>query len=128
MSTMGEPGIIDADLVAWVENWLSPIIRRPITSNHRWCPRWWAHPEAVARLTALWLAWKAADQAGGTAPSTWWLTTFAPHWTALTAPSGPFAACSPGHDPTAEPHCSSAGRLPVEECPRELKLGGTHAP
>ena len=36
-----------------------PMFRRPLGGEFRWCPQWWAHPEAVSRLTALWRSWEA---------------------------------------------------------------------
>ena len=36
-----------------------------------WCASWWAHPEAVLRLTALWRAWEALRLEPATGMSNW---------------------------------------------------------
>ncbi|CAM2743816.1 MULTISPECIES: DUF4913 domain-containing protein [Streptomyces] len=35
-----------------------PVYGREVTSSSPWCQQWAHHPEAVARLHALWLAWQ----------------------------------------------------------------------
>jgi hypothetical protein len=63
-----------------------------------WCASWWAHPEAVARLTALWRAWEALRLEPATGMSNWWTLHFDPHIRVLLdAERGPFASCSRGH-------------------------------
>ena len=60
-----------------------------------WCPHWWSHPEVVAILDALWIAWEGA--AASPAPDAvliWWdhATTMTHH---LSDPTrGPMARCS----------------------------------
>ncbi|WP_254705801.1 DUF4913 domain-containing protein [Streptomyces vilmorinianum] len=94
-----------ADVFAFVTEYLSPMVRRRINgSSATWCPRWWAHPEAGARLSALWLAWEQLRQEPGAAMSTWWLHHADPHLRVLMDPDmGPFAACSPKDGHTAYP-------------------------
>jgi len=48
-----------AALDEWVRLVLIPIYGREPSSQWRWCARWFEHPEAVARLHALLLAWHA---------------------------------------------------------------------
>ena len=62
-------------LAVWVGDLLLPVYGREVTSQQPWCPRWWEHLEAVARLHALWLAWQeltdptaGASGPGGLAP------------------------------------------------------------
>lgn len=68
-----------------------------------WCNQWWRHPEAVARLVALWKARLQADANMAEnleASSLWWLN----HWDRHAAiifdkTYGPFRDCDPhtGH-------------------------------
>lgn len=89
------------DVAAWVERyWVRTIRRRSMP----WCQQWWAHPEALARLGALWAAWETANAEGGASMSQWWLYHADGHLTALSDPRGPFAACTlDQHQPPAEP-------------------------
>ncbi len=53
------PGPYYPTLPQWVDEWLLPVYRRSVSGHRRaWCPQWWQHPEAVARLEALWRAWE----------------------------------------------------------------------
>ncbi|WP_017972363.1 DUF4913 domain-containing protein [Actinopolyspora halophila] len=95
----------------WVNGWLAPMIRRPLGTTAAWCPHWWAHPEAVARLEALWRCWEAARLDGPMAMSTWWLQHADPHLALLTDPDrSPFASCHDGHRDELAP-------LPTEPAP-----------
>lgn len=99
---MSDSGNIYPTVGAWVTDWLAPTIRRP-TSGRCWCPSWWAHPEAVWRLSALWQAWETLMAEGDTGPSSWWLQHADPHFRVLLATSGPFAACRSGHSDDLAP-------------------------
>lgn len=109
---MSDPDVLDADTLGfadeaegpvpvygsvteWVQQWLLVIVR-PRTGGTRtsWCHRWWEHTEAVSRLGALWASWEVTNAEGGSAPSTWWVHHFGPQWAVITAPDGPFSACS----------------------------------
>jgi hypothetical protein len=122
LSTVGDPpgpaGVASGpeyrDLPAWVEEWFVPTIRRSMRSSMKWCERWWAHPEAAARLGAMWAAWEVANADGGSAMSQWWLSHFEPHWNILIDAHGPFSGCGEGR-------CRHARRLPVAACPPEVR-------
>jgi len=80
----------------WVDNLLLPTYGREVTTNRPWCRQWYEHPEAVARLHALWLAWQQLTdiEAGLTGPNTWHRDHLDPTLIQLRAPDGPFAACT----------------------------------
>lgn len=92
-----------AALTNWVHNLLLPVYGREITTGRPWCRQWQEHPEAVARLHALWLAWQQLTdvQAGLTGPSTWHRDHLDPAWLQLRTPDGPFGACTTS---AARPH------------------------
>ncbi|WP_026328410.1 DUF4913 domain-containing protein [Streptomyces sulphureus] len=85
-----------AALKTWVEDLLLPVYGREITSTRPWCPQWTEHPEAVARLHALWLAWQQFTdaEAGLAGPSLWHRDHLDPTLMQLRAPDGPFSACT----------------------------------
>ncbi|WP_019359469.1 DUF4913 domain-containing protein [Streptomyces sp. AA1529] len=85
-----------AALKVWVEDLLLPVYGREITSTRPWCPQWTEHPEAVARLHALWLAWQqfTGTDAGLAGPSLWHRDHLDPGLMQLRAPDGPFSACT----------------------------------
>ncbi|MCI0687614.1 MAG: DUF4913 domain-containing protein [Sporichthyaceae bacterium] len=84
-----------ARLDEWVRNVLAPVYRcgEDVGPDPPWCHLWWEHPEAVARLYALWMAWQdlALTSAG---PSHWHRDHLAPALTALRDPRGTFARCT----------------------------------
>lgn len=83
-------------LTAWVDHLLLPVYGREISSARPWCPRWQEHPEAVARLHGLWLAWQQLTdvEAGLAGPSTWHRDHLDHVMAQLRSPDGPFAACT----------------------------------
>lgn len=85
-----------AALATWVDDLLLPVYGREITSSRPWCQQWRVHPEAVARLHALWLAWQQYTdaEAGLAGPSTWHRDHLDPALLQLRAPDGPFGACT----------------------------------
>ncbi|MEU8548181.1 DUF4913 domain-containing protein [Streptomyces roseoverticillatus] len=92
-----------ADVFDFVTGYLAHTIRRPLDgTSATWCPRWWDHPEAGARLSALWLAWEQLRLEPMLGMTTWWIQHADPHLRILMDPKqGPFAACSPeGHTQT----------------------------
>lgn len=60
-----------------------------------WCPEWWLHPEVVARLWALYLAWINVDASESVAAlSDWWLNHWDRHRAVLfDGQTGPFREC-----------------------------------
>lgn len=92
-----------AALTNWVHDLLLPVYGREITTGRPWCLQWQEHPEAVARLHALWLAWQQLTdvEAGLTGPSTWHRDHLDPALLQLRTPDGPFGACTTS---AARPH------------------------
>ncbi|WP_431954337.1 DUF4913 domain-containing protein [Nocardia lijiangensis] len=88
--------MIYTNVVEFVENYLSLVYRRQVTdiSETVWCPEWWKHAEAVARLDALWRAWEHYRLEPSTGLSIWFLDHADPHMTKLFDPRGPFKYCS----------------------------------
>lgn len=80
----------------WVNHLLLPVYGREISTTRPWCAQWHEHPEAVARLHALWLAWQQLTdtEAGLAGPSTWHRDHLDQALAHLRAPDGPFAACT----------------------------------
>ncbi|MCM1967977.1 DUF4913 domain-containing protein [Streptomyces sp. G1] len=83
-------------LTNWVHNLLLPVYGREITTGRPWCRQWAEHPEAVARLHGLWLAWQQLTdvEAGLVGPATWHRDHLDPTWQQLRSPDGPFGACT----------------------------------
>jgi hypothetical protein len=107
--------------VEWVQSHFATVEFFTGEAKIRWCPTWWVHPEAVARLKALWSAYLGADVAEGpeaaAAMSNWWLHHWDPHREVLFHDKGPFRSCDVEHG-----HLwSSTDRrvLPVPETPPE---------
>jgi len=93
-------------LAYWVENLLIPVYGGEVTSSTPWCPRWREHPEAIAYLHALWLAWqeKTGPKAQPSDPALWHQSYLWPTMDVLRGPNGPFAGCKPGaHRPKERP-------------------------
>ncbi|HVX23327.1 MAG TPA: DUF4913 domain-containing protein [Acidimicrobiales bacterium] len=100
-----EPGPYFGSLEGFVAGYLAQTLcRKPI--RRAWCPRWWAHPEAVLRLMALWQAWEAFRVEGGTGLSSWWVYHADHHLAFLFDPeTGPFAGCRDEHQDLAGLDC-----------------------
>ncbi|MBQ1027855.1 DUF4913 domain-containing protein [Micromonospora sp. C95] len=93
-------------LSMWVEDLLLPVYGGEVSSNSPWCPRWREHPEAIAYLHGLWLAWqeRTGAQAQPSDPAMWHQSYLWPTMEALRSPNGPFAGCKPGsHRPKERP-------------------------
>lgn len=96
-----DPENIYPDVLAFVVNYLAPLYARQWQAGRepRWCARWWEHPEAVVRLTTLWLAWEAARlQPGGVLG---WFRDADANMDRLAAERGTFAQCAPDRHRTA---------------------------
>ncbi|MFI6580975.1 DUF4913 domain-containing protein [Embleya sp. NPDC050493] len=91
----------------FVAEYLAPLLRRRLNRSLAvWCPSWWAHPEAVARLTSLWRAFEYLRRDPALGVSIWWTHHADPHLRALMDPDvGPFAVCDPrdGHSSSPLP-------------------------
>ncbi|GAB7046237.1 DUF4913 domain-containing protein [Catenuloplanes indicus] len=85
-------------LKTWVHGLLLPVYGREVTTTLPWCPQWWEHLEAVARLHALWLAWQDANAPGAALQSlsAWHRDHLNLTLPVLRDPSGPFAGCKRG--------------------------------
>jgi hypothetical protein len=82
----------------WVHNLLVPVYAREVSSGALWCTQWWRHPEAVAQLHGLSMAWQEMTGAGSnlSGPAMWHRDFLGPVMQSLRDPSGPFAGCKPG--------------------------------
>ncbi|WP_415942061.1 DUF4913 domain-containing protein [Streptomyces sp. 067-1] len=105
-----------AALSDWVHYLFLPVYGREISTTRPWCAQWYEHPEAVARLHALWLAWQqfTDTEAGLSGPSTWHRDHLDQALMHLRAPDGPFAACTtstnrPNHRVLATPAPEQSG-------------------
>lgn len=104
-----EPDLIYSTVEKFVASYVIELYRREVHSfgetQVRWCPQWWEHGEAVARLEALWRAWEQLRHGKGVEPSQWWTHHCDPHMDRLLDPQGPFKYCSPrdGHASTLQP-------------------------
>ncbi|MEU6478962.1 DUF4913 domain-containing protein [Streptomyces sp. NPDC047017] len=103
-------------LTTWVSDLLLPLYGREATSQQPWCPRWWEHLEAIARLHALWLAWQECTgaAAGASGPSAWHRDHLGPAMAELRSATGPFAGCKEGGHrakavPAVEPYDGGNG-------------------
>lgn len=87
------PEPLCADVETWVEHVYTTTYIRKISQTQRWCPSWWAHAEAIVRLTALWQTWEVArlDAAG---LAEWLRIHFDAINPVLLAADGPFASCT----------------------------------
>ncbi|MFD9814893.1 DUF4913 domain-containing protein [Streptomyces sp. NPDC059080] len=106
-----------AALSDWVNYLFLPVYGREISTTRPWCAQWHEHPEAVARLHALWLAWQHLTdaEAGLSGPSTWHRDHLDQTLVHLRAPDGPFAACTTS---PARPH----HRMLATPAPEQLGL------
>ncbi len=116
------PQLFHPTLDAFVRELLAPTYRRVVDGRNRtWCPQWWRHAEAIARLEAMWRSWEHLRQDPATGVSVWFRDHADPHMAVLLDPDGPFKPCSPekGHVPRAEP-------LPLADPPPGLFAPPTH--
>ncbi|MFF4354361.1 DUF4913 domain-containing protein [Streptomyces sp. NPDC001530] len=93
-------------LTLWTHHVLLPVYGREVTSAAPWCPLWWEHPEAVAQVHGLWLAWGELTGPGSepSGPAGWHRDYLGPVMLSLRDPAGPFAGCKPGnHRPKESP-------------------------
>lgn len=111
------------NLESFVSQFVAHLYRREVTrpgseKKLRWCPMWWDHGEAVARLGALWRSFERMRQGDGVEMSVWWLHHADPMMDRLLDPeNGPFKYCS-----AADGHVRRLTSLPVVEIPEALKF------
>lgn len=94
------------DPLAFFQGTLGPSYVREVNngSEFLWCSQWYKHPEALARVEAMWRAWEYLRRDGALGSSTWWIHHADPHMGVLMAPNGPFKRCSyDGHAPRTRP-------------------------
>ena len=94
------PPRVFASVEEFVRDHLSLVYRRHVDGRNRtWCPQWWCHGEAVARLDALWRSWEFLRTDPDTGMSVWFRDHADHHMGVLLDPDGPFRGCSPdkGH-------------------------------
>ncbi|MFK0160699.1 DUF4913 domain-containing protein [Streptomyces sp. NPDC090493] len=106
-----------AALADWVANLLVPTYLSEVSSSATWCASWWAHPAAVARLHAVWLAWQELtdpETCGRTGPSVWHRDHLDPMVAQLRDASGPFGGCMTNPDRSQHSDLPSP---PVEPLP-----------
>lgn len=94
------PVLVYNSVEDWYRELLAPMVQRRMdaagSGTLTFCPRWWAHPEAVSRLEALWRAWEVCADTGGEAPSRWFSQHCDPALAVLLdAKLGPLADCRP---------------------------------
>lgn len=107
------PSLYFPDVEVFVRELLSLSYLRSLDGRHRtWCPQWWRHAEAIARLEALWRAWEHLRLEPALGMSTWWRDHADPHMAALMDPDGPFKGCSPERG-----HHGRLGPLPSDYAP-----------
>ncbi|MET9605904.1 DUF4913 domain-containing protein [Streptomyces sp. NPDC006512] len=108
------PEFYFGDVFTFVTDYLAIAVRRPLDgTSATWCPRWWEHPEAGSRLSALWLAWEHLRHDAALGMTTWWIQHADPHLKVLMDPrQGPFAGCSPSKGHARTPFAP----LPVDPC------------
>jgi hypothetical protein len=112
------PGLYYVTLEEWVHEWLFPVYRRSVLGHERvWCPQWWRHAEAVARLESLWRAWEHLRQDAATGLSVWFRDHADHHMTILLDADGPFKGCDGHHSDH-----------PVEELPHDPPPEGMFEP
>lgn len=91
----------------WLREWLLQIWQpvqapdavpsAPLSSsgaNVHWCPKWWAHPEAVNRIELLWRSWEELRHDAMMGMSIWFRDHFDYHWPKLVGSGGVFTYCT----------------------------------
>ena len=100
------PALYYPNVEVFVREQLAPTYRREFGAPHRtWCPEWWRHAEAIARLEALWRAWEHLRLDPATGISVWFRDHADHHMSVLLDADGPFKGCSPdrGHGTRLDP-------------------------
>lgn len=109
------PELYYPNVLVFVTELLAPMYRRPLTGQGTtWCPEWWSHAEAVARLEALWRAWEYLRLDPATGMSVWFRDHADYHMAVLLSADGPFKGCKP------DKHAERLDPLPLVEPPEGL--------
>ena len=111
--------------------WLLQVYRRSTRGQARvFCPQWWKHPEAVARMDALWRAFEQLRQDPGTGMSVFWRDHADHHMTVLLDADGPFKGCEDGHSthPLEPIHQDEPPAVLFERDQRAMPHAGTEPP
>jgi Domain of unknown function (DUF4913) len=95
-----------ATLQEWVHEYFAPTFGRLVGGEHRWCPQWHEHAEAITRLEALWRSWEALRLDPALGMATWLGHHLDQQLPILMGRQGPFAQCTPDRH-------VSASRLPL---------------
>lgn len=74
-----------------------------------WCPQWWRHAEAVARLEALWRSFEHLRKDPHTGMSVWLRDHADHHMEKLFASDGPFQNCDTPHRTLRPAACAARG-------------------
>ncbi len=117
-----------SDAITFFTEQLAPQYLRVVdTPNRAWCPRWWAHPEALARVDAMWRAWETLRLDGAFGMSVWFRDHVDHHMGVLLDREGPFRRCSVkgGH---REHVWSALPVLPTEPPRADLASDATGVP
>ncbi len=88
-----DPAPVCSSLAVFVADVLAPVYRRQLGHGRTWCPTWWRHPEAIARLEALWRAWEHLRLDPATGMSVWFRDHADHHMGVLMDPDGPLKGC-----------------------------------
>jgi hypothetical protein len=103
-------GLYYSSAEAWVTEYFAPMFARSLGGEHRWCPRWWDHAEAISRLEALWRSWETLRLDPAIGMAVWFRDHLDHQLPILLGSRGPFAKCTAQrHDPPRP--------LPVETAP-----------
>lgn len=99
-------------LTDWVEDFLMPTYGAEVTTAAPWCEQWQEHPDVVAWLHALWLAYlQHKDPEAGLSGMLVWHRDFLTHAiAAVRAPGGPLSACQTDPDRPAHRLLRGPGR------------------
>jgi hypothetical protein len=109
------PQLYYPDVLAFVTHQLAPMYRRSLTGQTTtWCPEWWRHAEAIARLEALWRAWEYLRLDPATGMSVWFRDHADYHMAVLLSADGPFKGCKP------DVHAERLPALPLTAPPEGL--------
>nr|WP_249277020.1 DUF4913 domain-containing protein [Rhodococcus sp. 06-621-2] len=101
----------------FVREHLAVLYRREVEDvPHRcWCPQWWRHAEAVARLEALWRSFEHLRTDPHTGMSVWLRDHADHHMEKLFASDGPFQNCD-----TRTGHSDRLHPLPTTPAPSAM--------